>query len=170
MRARHQTLAFSRLRRRQSTLEGATMSIHRNRGHTLPPTVPGVIHCAVLSELGNPILAIAPQRTMLVHIPYNDALILGRVWIGRIEVLVGDSCPAHPAFAGTVDDACVNLAEGGLDVIMESRADIDAGRPHLNVTDDVVRVARCADVEAHEVVELDTLGARISRVRTDQIK
>ena len=158
MRARHQTPAFSRLRHRQSTLEGATISIPRNRGHTLPPTVPGIIYRAVLSELGNPILTAAPQRTMLVHIPYNDALILGRVWIGRIEVLVGDSCPAHPAFAGTVDDACINLAEGGLDVVMESRADVDPGRPHLNVADHVVRVACCTDVEANEVVELDTLA------------
>jgi hypothetical protein len=82
--------------------------------------------------------------------------------VGRVEVLIGDSCPAHTAFAGTVDDACVDLAEAGLDVVVESRADVDTGRPHLNVTDDVVRVVRWANVEANEVVELETLAERAS--------
>ena len=92
-----------------------------------------------------------------MHIPDNDALVLRRIRIGWVEFLIGDGCPTHATLAGTIDDACVNLAEAGLDVVVESRADVDTSRPHLNVTDDVVRVARSADVEANEVVEFEIL-------------
>ena len=130
--------------------------------------MPRVIHRAVLSEQGNAILTGAPKRTVLVHIPHNDAIILGRIRIGWIEVLIGDSRPAHTAFAGTVDDACVDLAEAGFDVVVEPRADVDTSRPHLNVADDIVRVVRRANVESNEVVELETLaGARVSWARRD---
>lgn len=139
--------------------------------YTLLLTVPGVVHCAVCSELGNAVLTAAPKRTVLMHIPNNEAIVLGRIRIGWVEVLIGDSCPVHAAVAGTVDDACVNFAEAGLDVVVESRADVDASRPHLNVTDDIVRVARCADVEANEVVEFETLSRmRVSGVRRGQIR
>src|SRR5260370_34697133 len=102
--------------------------------------MPRIVHRAVRSELGNPVFTAAPKRPVLVHIPYNDTIILGWIRISRVEVLIGDSCPAHATFAGAVDDACVNLAEASLDVVVESRADVDTGRPHLNVTDDLVRV------------------------------
>ena len=132
--------------------------------------MPRIVHCTVRSELGNAIPTTAPKRTVLVHIPNNDAIVLGRIGIGRVEVLIGDGCPAHAALAGTVDDACVNLAEAGLDVVVESRADVDTSRPHLNVTDDVVRVARCADVEANKVVEFEALEIGcVSWVRRGQI-
>lgn len=125
--------------------------------------MPRIIYRAVLSEQGNAILTAAPKRAVLMHIPYDDAIVLGRIRIGRVEVLIGDSCPAHTAFAGTVDDACVDLAETGFDVVVEPRTDVDTSRPHLNMTDDVVRVVRRANVEPNEVVELETLaGARIS--------
>jgi len=105
-----------------------------------------------------------------MHIPDYDALILRWIRIGRVELRIRDGCPAHATVAGTVDDACVNLAKAGLDVVVESRADVDTSRPHLNVTDDVVRVARCADMEANEVVEFETLArVRVSRARKDQI-
>jgi len=52
----------------------------------------------------------------------------------------------------------VNLAEARLDVVVESRADVNTGRPHLNMIGDVVRVVRCANVEADEVVELEALA------------
>jgi len=120
--------------------------------------MPWVIHRTVLPELRNAILTGTPKRTVLVHVPYNDAIILGRIRIGRIEVFVRDRCPAHTAFTGTVDDARVNLAETGLDVVVESRADVNTGRPHLNMTYHVVRVVRCANVEADEVVELEALA------------
>ena len=56
---------------------------------------------------------------------------------------------------GTVDGACVNLAKANLKVVVEPRADVDASHPHLNVTNDVVRVDRCADVG---VVEFEILA------------
>ena len=88
----------------------------------------------------------------------------------RVEVLNGDGCLTHPTLTGTVDDACVNLAEAGLDVVVESRADADISRPHWKVTGDVVLVARIADVEANEVVEFEILArARVSWARKDQI-
>jgi hypothetical protein len=133
--------------------------------------MPRIVHRAVRSEVGNTILTAAPKWTVLVHITNNDALVLGRIRIGRVEVLIGNGCPAHAALAGTVDDACVNLAEAGLDVVVESRADVDTSRPHLDVTDDAVRVARCADMEANEVVELEALArVRVSWVRRGQIR
>ena len=64
--------------------------------------MPWVIHRAVPPELGDAILTATPKRTVLVHVPYHDAIILGRIRVGRIEVLIGDRCPAHTAFAGTV--------------------------------------------------------------------
>jgi len=120
--------------------------------------MPRIVYRAIRPELGNAILTAAPKRTVFVHISDNDAFILGRIRICRVEVLIGDGCPAHAALAGTVDDACVNLAEAALDVVVESCADVDASRPHLNVTDDVVRVARCTDVEANQVVEFESLA------------
>ena len=100
--------------------------------------MPRVIYRAILFELGNAILTAAPKRTVL---PYNDAAVLGRIRSSRIEILIGDSRPAHTTFPGTVDDACVHLAED----------------------DDVVRVVPWANLEANEVVELEALaGARVS--------
>jgi len=119
--------------------------------------MPRIIHGAVLPELRNTILTGMPKRTVLVHVPYNDAIILARIRVGRIEVFVRDCCPAHTAFPGTVDDTPVNLAEAGLDVVVESRADVNTGRPHLNMTDDIVRVVRCANVGADEAVGLEAL-------------
>ena len=128
-------------------------------------TMPRIIHRAVLSEQGNAILTAAPKRAVLVHIPDNDAVVLRRIRIGRIEVLVGDSRPAHTAFAGAVDNTRVDLAEAGFDVVVEPRTDIDTSRPHLNVADDVVRVVRRANMEPNEIVELETLaGAYVSWV------
>ena len=138
--------------------------------YTFSLTMPRVVHRAVRSELRNAILTATPKRTMLMHIPDNDALILRRIRIGRVEVLIGDGCPTHATLAGTIDDACVNLAEAGLDVVVESRADVDTSRPHLDVTNDAVRIARCADVEANEVVEFEILArVRVSWVRKDQM-
>jgi len=120
--------------------------------------MPRVIHRAVLPELRNTILTATPKRFMLVRVPDKDAIILDRIRVGRIEVFVRDCCPVHTAFAGAVGDTRVNLAEAGLDVVVESRADVNTGRPHLNMTDHVVRVVRCANVEADEVVELEDLA------------
>ena len=120
--------------------------------------MPWIIHHAVLPELRNTILTATPTRTVLVHVSYNDAIILDRIRVGRIEVFVRDCCPAHTAFSSTVDDTRVNLAEARLDMVMDSRADVNTGRPHLNTTDHVVRVVRCAKVEADEVVELEALA------------
>ena len=120
--------------------------------------MPRIIHRAVLPELRNAILTARPKRSMLVHVPDKDTIILARIRVGRIEVFVKDCCPAHTAFAGTVDDTRVNLAEAGLDVVVESRADVNTGRPHLNMADHVVRVVRCANVGADEVVELEALA------------
>ena len=93
-----------------------------------------------------------------MRVLYNDAITLGRVRIGWIEVLIRDHCPAHTAFASTIDDVLVILAEARLDVVVESRPDVNTGRPHLNMIGDVVRVVRCANVEADEVVELEALA------------
>ena len=106
--------------------------------YTRSLTMPRIIHRAVVSELWNAVFTTAPKWAVLVHIPHNDAIIMGRIRVCRVEVLIGDSCPAHTTFTGTIDDARMNLAKAGLDVVMESRTDVDASRPHLYVTDDSI--------------------------------
>ena len=100
--------------------------------------MPWIIHRAVCSELRNAVFTTAPKWAVFVHIPHNDAIILGRIRVRRAEVLIGDGCPAHTTFTGTIDDARMNLAKAGLDVVMESRTDVDASRPHLYVADDCI--------------------------------
>ena len=87
---------------------------------------------------------------------------------GRADVLIGDGSYTHTNLAGT--GACVNLAEAGLDMVVESRAEVDASRPYLNMTDEVVRVAHCVGLEANKVAEFATLArVRVRRVRKDSM-
>ena len=113
------------------------MSTSRN-DYTRSLTVPRIIHRAVFSELWNAVFTTAPKWTVLVHIPHDNAIIMGRIRVRRVEVLIGDSCPAHTTFTCTIDDTRVNLAKAGLDVVMESRTDVDASRPHLYVANDCI--------------------------------
>ena len=75
--------------------------------------MPRVVQCAIFSELENAILTAAPKRTLL---PYNNVLYrAGSGAAGSTGTVVQSP---HTAYAGTVDDACVHLAEPGLDVVV----------------------------------------------------
>ena len=107
-----------------------------------------------------------PERAVLVQVGHNDELRLREVWRVRVELVVGNDGPTHTALARTIDDTCVDLTEGLLDVVMEARADALAGGPHLDMCDLVHGVVGEADMPTDEVVEFEALHTgRLERFR-----
>ena len=131
--------------------------------------MPGIVNGIIHAQLRVPIWVRAPERAMLMHIGHDDKIRLVEIRFIRVKVCVRNAGlrPAHAALACAVRDACMDLAERRLDVVVEPRRDADAGRPELNVRKFRSRVVCEVDVEADEVEEfevLDTLLVGAARV------
>lgn len=92
----------------------------------------------------------------------NDKASVAQVWFIRIELIICNFSPPHTTPASSIDDACMDLAEGLLNVIMKSGGNTNASCPKLNMSYDVVGVVRVTNVKPDKIIKLETLPNNVS--------